>query len=72
MIGITTDLARRRTEWEDEFPDLFGWSVIAGPYNTQEEAQVAEEELASLLGCEAHFGEEGEGEWYVYRFFYVR
>lgn len=70
-IGITTDLDRRRQEWELEYPDLSGWQMIDGPFETREEAQEAEDRLAEEHGCESHHGGgEANGPWWVYKFYY--
>ncbi len=69
-IGITTDLDRRRKEWESEYPNLYGWQMLDGPFATQQKAQEAEDRLAKQHGCDSHHGGEGKGQWWVYKFYY--
>ena len=70
-IGITTDLESRKEYWESIYKNLRNWQVLAGPYDTKEEAQTEENRLAAKHGCEAHPGgadDEGDAPWYVYGF----
>ncbi len=50
IVGMTTDLRRRKSEREDEYPTLRNWREF-GPYPTQEMAQKVEKKLARDNGC---------------------
>ena len=50
-VGITTDLDRRKKEWQAIYPDLKNWKPLGYPHDTRESAQTAEN-LASI-GCES-------------------
>lgn len=71
-IGITTNPARRRAEWESEYPSLYGWEQ-RGPYSERSDAQRAETSLALEHDCEAAPGgadPDSGRSWYVYKFNY--
>ncbi len=71
-VGITTNLARRKSEWESQVIGLKDWST-KGPYN-REEAQKLEDQIAARYGCNAHHGgaDASSNRWYVYWFNYTR
>ncbi len=70
-IGITTDLERRKAEWQREY-NLYNWQVL-GTYGSKTEAQQAENRLSQQHGCQAHGGGDGNeyDTWCVYRFDYI-
>ena len=70
-IGITTDEARRRGEWEAKYPSLRNWRALHH-CTTKTEAQRLETSLARDQGCESSPGGDGpeNGNWVVYRFDY--
>ena len=71
-VGITTDPARRRGEWENEVVGLSGWRIL-GTYPTRTEAQAHEDDYARKSGCLGHGGGAAASPpWYVYRFDYIR
>ena len=68
-IGITTRPDERREEWEDIFPFLSDWRILA-TVQSKTAAQKKENELAKKYGCEASAGGSGpeNATWYVYMF----
>lgn len=72
-VGITTNLARRRKEWENEMGGpIPNWTEF-GPFASREDAQAKENELSDQYGCIAHGGGAYPDEpspWYVYLFFF--
>ena len=71
-VGITTQSAFRRTEWERKVIGLTNWRII-GTHNTRDAAQAQETIYARTHGCTAHGGgRQATGLWIVYRFDYVR
>ena len=72
-VGMTTDKEGRKAYWEGEISNITHWEWF-GPYNSREDAQTAETNLASLYGCESHPGgrdPEGNPQWWVYKFTYT-
>ena len=69
---MTTDLNRRRNEWEAEYSSLRDWQVLAGPFNSRERAQEEETKLARHHGCQSHHGgndpNNSNSQWWVYGF----
>lgn len=72
QVGITTDLARRKREWERARPGLRNWQQIGGSHSTKSSAQAAEDRYANLYGCNSGSGGGGReyDTWYVYKFDY--
>lgn len=73
-IGITTDPERRRARWEHwcikQGHPMKNWEII-DKFSTKEEAQKAEDALATELGCEAYpGGPDVDGPWHLYRIDY--
>jgi hypothetical protein len=72
-IGITTNLSRRKSEWESKYPQLRNWKVIDGPVS-RTKAQSIEDRRAKEGGCAASGGgsdpDDGKDSWYVYYFEY--
>ena len=69
-VGITTDPDRRKQEWRSRYPVTFRDWQFFGPYSRQQ-AQMEEDRLAKLWGCEASPGgrePESASWWYVYKF----
>lgn len=71
QIGITTDPARRKQEWQTKYPRLSGWTVLE-THRTKTAAQAAETRLARVHGCNHGAGGSGPevATWSVYRFNY--
>lgn len=70
-IGITQDLARRKSEWKAKYPRLRDWKRES-THGSKTEAQAEETRLANVRGCESGQGGSGSehGTWYVYSFRY--
>lgn len=69
-VGITTDLERRKSEWEQEVTGFKNWKKIA-EFATKDEAQTYETDYAKRNGYEAEpGGRDAPGPWYVYQFDY--
>ncbi len=70
-VGITTDLARRKTQWEHEYPFMREWKWL-GTYQSKSAAQSEEIEVAKSHGCDYGAGGRGDEDqvWYVYHFHY--
>ena len=68
-VGITTNLERRKAEWQKKYPNLRNWKKF-GPYPTKEAAQRREEQLADQNNCKAFRGgrNKKDAEWYAYKF----
>lgn len=68
-VGITTDPDRRKKEWEQEYPYLRDWTIIA-KFQTKSAAQARENQEAKRLGCNSSPGGGGpeEATWFVYYF----
>ena len=75
IVGMTTDLERRKKEHKSEHPTLkeSSWEEF-GPYSSREEAQAEETRLAKKHNCQAHPGGDNPDDrgkkWYVYYFEY--
>jgi len=69
-VGITTDLAARKSYWKRKFPRTFrNWQVVA-TFHSKSHAQAYENILANSWGCQSAPG-GGRVErpvWYVYYF----
>ena len=71
-VGITSDPARRRSEWESSVVGFRNWRII-GTHQTREQAQQHEEQYARQHGCQAsNGGHNTKGPWHEYHFDYVR
>jgi len=72
-IGITTNLAKRKTYWSNVHSTFSDWKVLGGPMSRQK-AQNMETQLAKQYRCEAHPGgdepDNPSTSWYVYYFTY--
>ena len=70
-IGITQDLARRKSEWKAEHPGLYDWEHES-TYSSKSAAQAEENRLANERGCQSGQGGSGPegGTWHVYSFKY--
>lgn len=68
-IGITMNPARRKKEWQLEYPNLRNWAVL-GTYDSKSAAQARENAEANRAGCAAAPGGNGPkfATWHVYRF----
>lgn len=73
-VGITTDLNRRKGEWQAIHPTLKNWKELGSPHDTRESAQNAENLVAVTSGCEHAPGgrepNDPDAKWHVYRFDY--
>lgn len=71
QIGISTDPARRKKEWQAERPTLRNWQIVS-THRTKSAAQKAESKLAASSRCNSHPGGAGpeKATWHVYRFTY--
>ena len=71
QVGITTDPARRKTEWQNDRPTLRNWTILATA-STKSEAQRLEDAHARARGCNSGAGGSGpeRATWYVYYFDY--
>lgn len=73
-IGMTTNLEQRKAQWLVEYPDLYNWEVIGGPFVSKDTAQIVETQLANTYGCVSHPGGDEpdlpESMWHIYRFYY--
>lgn len=72
-VGITTDPGGREQDWRSRYPRTFkNWQIVGGPY-PRWQAQMEENRLANLWGCESHHGGREPKLarlWYVYKFEY--
>ena len=70
-VGMTTDLAARKSYWMGQHPTLHNW-IILGTYSSKSAAQAAEIREAARFGCQAYQGGDGPeyATWYVYGFNY--
>ena len=70
-IGITTNEAERRQDWEREYPTLRNWRIV-GSHGSKSEAQQQENQLAAKHNCDSSPGGAGPeiGNWVVYYFEY--
>ena len=70
-VGITTDPERRRHEWQERFPALHHWQILACGL-TKHDAQIRQTLEAIRHGCaHAPIGSEVENtSWSVYYFEY--
>lgn len=68
-VGITTNPSRRKQEWQQKYPNLWDWTLLA-KYATKSAAQARENEEAARLGCDSGSGGSGNEHdtWYVYYF----
>lgn len=73
-IGMTTNLQQREAYWRRQYPNLWDWKVLEGPFYTRELAQERETKLAQRYGCESHYGNDEpdtpDSIWHVYYFSY--
>lgn len=53
IIGMTTDLSRRKAEWEREYRFLRNWRVFQSGLS-RAQAQALETQLAAQYGCDSH------------------
>jgi hypothetical protein len=69
---MTTNLETRKAYWESVYWNLRDWQILAGPFRSKAEAQLAETQLANRHGCEHSSGGDDPGfpnaVWYVYGF----
>lgn len=71
VIGMTTNLQRRKREWEAEYSSLRDWQIMGGPYADRKTAQAVEDRLAQQHGCQAHHGGRDPdipNGWWIYGF----
>lgn len=69
-VGITTDVARRKREWQNKYPGMYGWAVLARGL-TRTAAQERENQEAKARGCiSSGGGRDAGGSWSVYFFRY--
>ena len=74
-IGMTTDLNRRKKEWEREYRkqgrNIISWNIIT-TYKSKSVAQEFETKEAKKQNCEANPGGKGPEKaiWYVYKLEY--
>lgn len=68
-VGITTDPDRRKREWQQEYPNLWDWKLLA-EYATKSAAQARENEEAARRSCDSGYGGPGDeyDTWHVYYF----
>ena len=68
-VGITTNPERRKKEWQQEYPHLWDWTIIA-KYGTKSAAQARENQEAKRRGCASSPGGGGPevATWHVYFF----
>ena len=68
-VGITTDPARRKQEWESKYSTLRNWRIVS-EHGSKSEAQEVENRIEDACGCDAHHGGDGpeNAYWYVYVF----
>lgn len=72
-VGITTNLAERKAEWERRHPTLHNWHVLK-VFGSREQAQAFEKQAAERENCAC--GEGGRepdspgAAWCVYYFEY--
>ena len=70
-MGITTDLARRKKEHENDFKNVTNWEPF-GPYASRKDAQAKEDALKKERGCEGHGGgndpDDPNAKWSAYYF----
>ena len=73
QVGITTDLARRKREWEQKIVGLRNWRRIS-THRTRSAAQAREITEAERLNCNYGVGGAGaeRATWHVYTFTYTR
>lgn len=70
-VGYTRDLARREREWKAEPPNLRNFIQCGGPYDTQDEAEDAEQAYSNRNGCDYNSGgRPAKGPFYLYHFYY--
>ena len=73
-VGITTDLKRRRKEWEREYKTILEWEILHVCV-TKEEAQSLETQEAWNRKCESSGGgddpDDSNKPWFVYYFRYL-
>ena len=71
IVGMTTNLIRRKSERENEYPTLRNWKEF-GPYPTREQAQEKEKQLAKQYRCHSNPGgrDNPGARWWVYKFDY--
>lgn len=71
-IGITTNQKSRKAYWETVYKDVKDWQILAGPFDTKEEAQTEENRLTDEYGCDMHGGRDNPDtpgtQWHVYGF----
>lgn len=70
IIGMTTDLHRRKSEWEHQYRPLRNWRVYQSGLS-RTAAQRLETQLATQYGCQSHHGgndPESPSSWAVYGF----
>ena len=68
-VGITTNLARRRSEHERDYPNLYNWTILDSGLTREKAQEIENQEKAK--GCEASGGvRDADGSWSVYRFNY--
>ena len=74
QVGITTDLNRRKGEWENVVVGLRNWREISR-HRTRAAAQAREIREATARNCNYGVGgrdPDGNPTWYVYAFTYTR
>ena len=71
-VGITTNPARRKKEWEEEHSTLRNWRILHRDL-TRKQAQQLETEEAKKFNCKSRQGgryPESGSSWFVYKFDY--
>ena len=68
-VGITTNLARRQSEYERDYPNLYNWTILGSGLTKEQAQEIENREKAK--GYEASgSGRDADGSWSVYRFRY--
>ena len=68
-VGITTHLARRQSEYERDYPNLYNWTILGRGLTREQAQEITNREKAK--GYEVSGGGRDVGDfWSVYRFSY--
>jgi len=71
-VGISTNPAGRKAEWENQVIGLKNWRIVK-KFRSKQKAQEYETWYAERYNCRAHAGgSDAPGIWHVYRFNYTR
>ena len=72
QVGMTTNLQRRKQQWESKCSNLRNWQKLDGPIKSRQEAQKKEEQYARQYNCDSHAGgdepDSPSAQWYIYKF----